>query len=87
MGQEMVVFGDGSGISWTMCKQSASRSRQVTTPAPHQSFFTGWMLFLTPNQQCQGIDYFTIVQHIASELNCLQCFDTVGWATGRASGL
>ena len=22
-------------------------------PAPHHSFFTGWMLFLTPNPQCQ----------------------------------
>jgi len=26
----------GSGISWTICK-SAPRSRQITTPAPHQS--------------------------------------------------
>jgi len=24
-------------------------SSQITTPAPHHSFFTGWMLFLTPN--------------------------------------
>ena len=28
----------GSGISWAVCK-SALRSRQVTTPAPHHSFF------------------------------------------------
>ena len=27
----------GSGISWTICK-SAPRSRQITTPALHQSF-------------------------------------------------
>ena len=50
--------GDGvwgcSGISWTICKQSASRSRQVTTPASHHSVCTGRMLFLTPNQQCQS---------------------------------
>jgi len=26
-----------SGISWTICKQSAPRSRQITTPTPHQS--------------------------------------------------
>jgi len=25
-------------------------------PTPHQSFFTGWMLFLTPNQQRQSTD-------------------------------
>jgi len=28
----------GIGISWAICK-SASRSRQITTPAPHHSFF------------------------------------------------
>jgi len=30
-------FWDGSGISWTICKQSAPRSRQITTPTPHHS--------------------------------------------------
>jgi len=24
--------------------------------APHHSIFTDWMLFLTPNQQCQGTE-------------------------------
>jgi len=28
----------GSGISWAICK-SATRSRQITTPAPHHSVF------------------------------------------------
>jgi len=31
--------------------QSAPRSRQITTPAPHHSVFTGRMPFLPPNQQ------------------------------------
>jgi len=30
---------DGSGISWTICKQSAPRSRQITTPTPYHSDF------------------------------------------------
>ena len=30
--------GSGNGISWTICK-SASRSRQITTPASHHSVF------------------------------------------------
>jgi len=30
-------------------KSFAPGSRQITTPAPHHSIFTGWMLFLTPN--------------------------------------
>jgi len=41
------------GISWTICKQSAHRCRQITMRALHHSVFTGQMLFLTPNQQCQ----------------------------------
>jgi len=43
-----------SGISWTICKQSALWSRQITTPTPHHSIFTGQMFFLTPNQQHQN---------------------------------
>ena len=45
-----------SGISWTICKQSAPRSRHITTPTSHHLIFTGWMLFLTPNQQCQTLN-------------------------------
>ena len=47
---------DGSGVSWTICKQSAPCVRQITTPTPHHLLFTGRMLFLTPNQQCQCIE-------------------------------
>jgi len=45
----------GSGISWAICK-SAPRSRQITTPTPHHSVFTGRMLFLPPNQQRQSTE-------------------------------
>jgi len=45
-----------SGISWTMCKQSASRSTQVTRPTTHHSIFIVRMLFLTPNQQYQSTE-------------------------------
>ena len=40
-------------ISWAICK-SAPCSRQITTPAPHHSVFTGQMPFLPPNQQRQS---------------------------------
>jgi len=56
MMQEMTEFWDGSGISWTVCKQSAPRSRQITTSTRHHSIFTGRMLFLTPNQQHQSTE-------------------------------
>jgi len=32
------------------------RSRQITTPAPHHSVFTGRMPFLPPNQQRQSTE-------------------------------
>ena len=51
-GKKWRGFGDGSSISWTTCKQH----RQITTPTPHQSIFTGQILFLTPNQQCQSTE-------------------------------
>ena len=35
----MTGFCDGSRISWTICKQSAARCRQITTPTPHHSVF------------------------------------------------
>ena len=42
----------GSGISWAICK-SAPRCRQITTPAPQHSVFTGRMPFL-PRQSTEG---------------------------------
>jgi len=45
-----------SSISWTICKQSVPRSKQITTPKQHHLIFTGQMLFLTLNQQCQSTE-------------------------------
>jgi len=36
--------------------QLAPCSREITTPAPHYSVFTGRMPFLPPNQQCQSTE-------------------------------
>ena len=46
----------GSGISWTIRKSFAPRSRQITTPVPHHSVFTGQMTIVTPSQQRQGTE-------------------------------
>jgi len=47
-----------SGISWTICKQFAPRSRQITKPHQHviTQLFTGRMLFLSPRQRCQSTE-------------------------------
>jgi len=44
------------GCIGIICKQSAPRYREISTPTPHQSIFPGRMLFLTPNQQCQSTE-------------------------------
>jgi len=57
----------GRGIRWATCK-SALRSRQITTPAPHRSVFTGRMPFLSPNQQCQSTEGTLFRRHPLSEI-------------------
>ena len=65
-------FWDGSGISWTICKQSAPHCRQITTPTPHQSMFTGRVRFLTPNQQYQSSDFTCQLQQRISSRRCVK---------------
>jgi len=42
---------------------SALCSRQITTPVPHHSVFTGQMPFLLPNQQHQSTEGTTILDN------------------------
>ena len=51
----------GSGISWAICKSASMQvciSLQTDNHAstPPLKFFTGWMPFLPPNQQCQSTE-------------------------------
>ena len=58
----------GGGISWAICK-SAPRSRQITTPAPHHSLFTGRMPYLPPNQQRQSTEGTQCILQLAAKIN------------------
>jgi len=51
-------------ISWTACKSFAPRFKQITTPVPHHSVFTGLMSFLPPNQQRQSAEGFIVINVI-----------------------
>ena len=62
----------GSGIRWVICK-SAPRSRQITTPAPHYSVFTGRMPFLPPNQQRQSTEGTRPTPRPTNNITSLQC--------------
>jgi len=57
-----------SGISWTICKQSAPSFRQITAPTPRHSIFTGRMLFLMPNQLCQSTEGKYVVGKVVNIL-------------------
>ena len=73
-----------SGISWTICKQSAPHSKQITTPTVQHvitQFFTGWMLFLMPNQQCRSTEgnhsSYYFIQEFHTRLHTLQSAITI----------
>ena len=51
--------------------KSAPRSRQITTPAPHHSVFTGRMPFLTLNQQRQSTKGTKNYNHINDNITLL----------------
>ena len=73
----------GSNISWAVCK-SAPRCRQITTPAPHRSVFTGRVPFLPPNQQRQSTEGLRRTEKPISETACCQgCRVPLRPATGR----
>ena len=49
----------GDGVlrwQWHQLDHTKTNSRQTTTTTPHHTIFTGQMLFLTPNQQCQSTE-------------------------------
>ena len=79
----------GSGISWTICK-NASRSRQITTPAPPTQFFTGRIPFLPPNEQhesTEGLPQNIITQdRNLCNRNCKLNRPTLPWNT-RSSAI
>ena len=66
----------GSGISWAICK-AAPRSRQITTPAPHSSVFTGRMPFMPPNQQRQSTEGITSIT--LSTKNLFAVYNLADW--------
>jgi len=49
--RDYMVFWDGSGISQTICEQSAPCSSLITMPTPHRSIFTGQMLIHHQSRQ------------------------------------
>ena len=51
----MLGFWGGSGISWTICKQSARHSRQITT------------LVVRKSAQQQAVVVMVVKAHIAAE--------------------
>jgi len=60
-----------------ICK-SAPLSRQITTPAPHHSVFSGRMPFLLPNQQRQSTEgkqaTIRYIYYMFSGWNCVNKF-------------
>jgi len=49
-------FGDGSGISCTICTSLQTDNHTSDTTTPHHSISTDRMLFMMPNQQCHSTE-------------------------------
>ena len=64
-----------SGISWSICKQSAPHSRQITLSL----IFIGRILFLMPNQQCQSTERINVKE--SKRFSALTLL--VGWQEGH----
>jgi len=68
----------GFGMQWhqldhmqTIC----TSLRQIATPTPCHSIFTGQMLFLTPNQQCQSTEGISSLRN----MYIILVFNSVSW--------
>jgi len=68
----MMGFGDGSGISWTKCKQSVHHSRQITIPTPHHSLFIYTLDALPDTNRIKALKAIQQVQHAEIFLPQLQ---------------
>jgi len=73
----------GRGISGTIRKQSTPHSRQITT-TPYHSIFTGRMLFLMPNQQCQSTEG-SLMYVQQGNIDGTKHWTLTTWPTSKAS--
>jgi len=56
MTQEIMGFWDAVASVGPYANNLHLAPDRITTPTPHNLIFTGQMLFLTPNQQCQSTE-------------------------------
>ena len=70
-----------------ICKFAPSY-RQITMPAPHYSvFLQARCPFCCPTNRVKALKAYCRYCTDIKRYKSLQCFDAVGWAAGRASGL
>jgi len=50
-------------------------------------FLRFWNVGLDYGPEKSCLNFRGDLEHILDIVSCLQCFDAVGWVTGRASGL
>ena len=66
----MTWFGDGSGISWAICKQSAPCCRQITTPTSHRQFLHAGCSSWRPTNSVPNTEGLKDFRHIIQYLFC-----------------
>jgi len=80
MRQEKMGFWGGSASAEPYANNLYLTPDSITTPTPHHSTFTGRMLFLTSNQQCQSTEgtSFNIVTATENDIIHVSVWFTLG---------
>jgi len=84
-----------AGIAIPLAASSVYQQRHVTSGSlvtPQSAFSTQhsqtvYQRHQIPTHSLYQVRTISYTTYRESELSCIQCFDAVGWAAGRASGL
>jgi len=78
---ETMGLRDGCGIIWTICKQPAPHSRQITTPTPHTQFFQAGCPSCLPTNSVEALKalhYWWVTEYNTKQQMCLAiCVDII----------
>jgi len=67
--------------------ESTAERRQVCTLVYMTDVTRGLCTYIHSESKKQDTNMILIFGEVMGKRTCLQCFDAVGWAAGRASGL
>ena len=75
-------------LQWFIHLRAHGLDREMSTYTPHGAWHTSLYFACDALSILECYVYvIDILDYVILVMTCLQCFDTVGWASGRAPGL